>query len=332
MGPALPPCVVRPRPQCRAITAESIRHRGLNAEVRGRIPGPWLSRPQMGADLAHVTAQVARCARDRDVAGAFKLLGEVDSLNVIVHNAVLSACAKAYDCERAQELWATMPEKSVVSYNTMIRICGAALKASVVDDLWEEMQQSGVEPDVFTYTALIKAYAQSEQVEKALDMLNRMRSVSAPDAVAFAAAMSACARAGDYARARELFVEMLGAGIPPNNFHVNSLLTACAKRGDAAVAEALFKMMPTYNLVPTEKDYCVLMACCRHDAQRCREVMQELRQSRVEPDALTLQNMITVEVDAGNQGEAALLLAEVRRRSLRMTPMLERIAHQLEPV
>lgn len=279
--------------------------------------------------LASVIREISECAKQRDAAGALEALRQVEQPTVAVHNAVLNACGKACEFQLAWDLWQDMPEKDLVSYNIMIGLCGSTQQIRLAEDLWEELSQKGLPPNIITYTAMVTAFGLSGHVDKALSTFSSLKANTSADAHAYAAIMAACARTGDYARTRELFVEMVNSGVSPNRFHFNSLLTACAKSCDSCTAEAIFELMPSYEVKPTAVEYTTLIACCRRDVVRCRELLKEMREANIQPSKFTFQQLAHAEMEAGNHDQAFNLVVEARGRYPQLTPVLTRIAQQL---
>ena len=57
------------------------------------------------------------------------------------------------------------------------------------------MRQKGIEPNVITYSALIRACAKGEQPQKAQELLQEMRQRGLePDMITYSALTSACAK------------------------------------------------------------------------------------------------------------------------------------------
>merc|ERR1711920_876715 len=104
--------------------------------------------------------------------------------------------------------------------------------------------------------------------------------------------MSAFARVGDYAKTRELFVEMATTGTPPSNMHVNALLTSCAKGPDAATAQAIFDMLSSWNLQPRIEEYAILLSCHRYDLPRCQQIIADMRQANLEPTWICFKQLL----------------------------------------
>lgn len=109
-------------------------------------------------------------------------------------------------------------------------------------ELYARMQQSGHAPDLVTSVALVSAAARSGAWEAALAVFDGI-SAGARNRPAYAAALSACARGGQRARALELLGDMRRAGVGVGVREATMAIAACkadgAWRDAVAILEGL---------------------------------------------------------------------------------------------
>ena len=121
----------------------------------------------------------------------------------------IEACGKAGQPAAALELLAVMRRVTppdVVAYNAAIK---AMVDSEQAKGLLREMKEHGVAFNRATYTNLIHVLGAARQTGQALAVLDRMPT---PDAVAYNAAISACAATGAWEEAIGLLGRMEGAG------------------------------------------------------------------------------------------------------------------------
>merc|ERR1712050_239391 len=83
---------------------------------------------------------------------------------------------------------------------------------------------------VFTYNALISAFAKVNQPEQALEVFQAMQQRGvAPNAITYNALVSACEKGNQPKRALAVVQEMRQQGAMPNAFSYNALFSACAR-------------------------------------------------------------------------------------------------------
>lgn len=132
----------------------------------------------------------------------------------------------------------------------------------------------------------------------------------------FVAVMSAFARAGDYAKTRELFVMMTEMGVPPEHMHANALLASCSRAGDIETAQAIFDMMPKWGLAPRVEDYAVMIGIARHNLALCKGFFAEMAQAGITPSGLAYESLLEAHVVAGDRAGARALLDEIAERNV----------------
>eukprot|EP00404_Azadinium_spinosum_P012051 CAMPEP_0180518074 /NCGR_PEP_ID=MMETSP1036_2-20121128/54889_1 /TAXON_ID=632150 /ORGANISM="Azadinium spinosum, Strain 3D9" /LENGTH=332 /DNA_ID=CAMNT_0022530179 /DNA_START=42 /DNA_END=1037 /DNA_ORIENTATION=+ len=273
------------------------------------------SRP---ASLNEATVQVKQFTKWNEFDKGWAAYKAVEDPDAALHCAALNLCARALWWNEAWQIWESLPQKwrSVISYTTMIDVCARCKRPSEAECLFEEMRSSELEPNLITYTVLMKAFSMSEQPSKALEAFDAMRPLLTGSSVngrqiAYQVVMAAFARAGDYAKkTRELFIEMTSKGVPADRGHFNSLMAACASAGDASTATAIFDHMVSSGLAPDVQSYTVLISCCRYDLNRCMEIRKSMQQAGIVPTGTTFQELLEAHILARDSSGARALLEE----------------------
>lgn len=296
--------------------------RSLRTEAVGALDG----------ELLRVVREISSCTKRRDVDGALEVRTKAVGAglqSVAVNNAVLHACRRAYRWDHALDVWNSMDCRDLISYTTMLSCCAFALQSGTAERIWEEMRQHGLTPNLITYTTMVDVYSACGNCSKALQLFAELKSVCQPDAFAFLTVMSACARVGNYGGARELFMEMTEVGIAPSAAHFNTLIVSCAAERNAETAEAILRTMPHYGVRPRSEDYTALLSCCLDSVQRCRALLQEMRDAGLRITKFTLQEVASAEMQAGEKERARAVIREAIQKGAWPTPKLRRFAAEL---
>lgn len=122
---------------------------------------------------------------------------------------------------------------------------------------------SRLSPSVHAYTAAMRAAAEGGRPEAALaiwDDLEATRPAVRPTGHAFAAAISACAGAGDWRRAVRLFEAMLAQGVKPDVVSCTALVAALGGGGRADDAAAAVRWMLAAGVRPNVRTYTALLS------------------------------------------------------------------------
>ena len=116
--------------------------------------------------------------------------------------------------------------------------------------LLRRMKESGLNPDVQTFSSAISACESAGEWQRALGILQTMMDASAeeaacspkPNLYCFNAAISACEKGGAWVEAVDLYERMLneGGSLKPNFVTLNSLIVALEKSGQKELAQSKF--------------------------------------------------------------------------------------------
>merc|ERR1719460_1041227 len=88
------------------------------------------------------------------------------------------------------------------------------------------MRSSGVEPDIITYSTIVKGYCQSGDVARAFQVLEEMKRDGrfAPDQILYNSLLDGCAKEHRVDEALQLLEDMRTSGITPSNFTLSILV------------------------------------------------------------------------------------------------------------
>nr|KYP33353.1 Pentatricopeptide repeat-containing protein At5g66520 family [Cajanus cajan] len=150
--------------------------------------------------------------------------------DVFVVNALLHLHFVFRDALSAAKVFDESPVRDCVSYNTMIRGFARVGRAGCSMRVFGEMRGLCVEPDdgIAAWTSLVSAYALRGDVEVARRLFDQM---GERDVVSLTAMISGYCHAGCFQEALELFEQLEGLGMEPDEVAVVAALSACAGLG-----------------------------------------------------------------------------------------------------
>jgi pentatricopeptide repeat protein len=186
------------------------------------------------------------------------------------------------------------PGKDVVSYNTMISILANEGRSEEALALFERMKRSGtaLRPDKFTYTSLIKAVSNQDDIQELLyDM--RERGVE-PDCVTYNTMIKSLCESKRWTQATRLVTEMESRGIVPDSMTYGYLMSSMLKTGKANACLALFESAcasPRTSAL-TENVYlyttAITAASMLGDYERALELVARMNAVGIRPNMVTL--------------------------------------------
>merc|ERR1719213_37554 len=95
-----------------------------------------------------------------------------------------------------------------------------------VPQLLEDMKAVHVEPDIITYSTIVKGYCLSGDVDRAFQVLEEMKRDGrfVPDQILYNSLLDGCAKEHRVDEALQLLEEMRKNGVTPSNFTLSILV------------------------------------------------------------------------------------------------------------
>merc|ERR1740138_1697 len=198
----------------------------------------------------------------------------------LVNTVAYSTIAKGFAMSRQHDMVLTiykeMKDRQIqcnrITYNTMINALARCNIMHEVPQLLEDMKANSppVEPDIVTFSTIIKGYCMSGDLDKALDVLVHMKATTSlqPDEVLYNSLLNGCAKQSRLDEALGLLTEMKELQVPPSNY---TLSIVCKLFGRARRLEQAFSMVGSLSnsngFRPNIEVYTCLMQACFHNRQ-----------------------------------------------------------------
>ena len=257
------------------------------------------------------TMGIEACGKAGQPAAALELLGvmrRVTPPDVVAYNAAIKAMV---DSEQAKGLLREMKEHGVpfnrATYTNLIHVLGAARQTGQALAVLDRMPT----PDAVAYNAAISACAATGAWEEAIGLLGRMEGAGvAPTVVSYASALGACANGSRPLRGAALFRLMRWRGVRPDAVATSAAITAATRGGRPAAALALFETMRGEgDLKADAVMYNAALHACAvgGDGRAALRLHREMRAEGVAPNDVTYSALLQALWD---QPEATVLLEE----------------------
>merc|ERR1719373_111461 len=154
---------------------------------------------------------------------------------------------------------------NTITYNTLLDACAKACAMNKASQLLEDMGESCVEPDIITYSTLVKGYCAEGDVERAFHILEEMKRDSkfSPDEIMYNSILDGCAKQHRVDDALRMLDEMKSSGVNPSNYTLSILVKLL---GHARRLNQAFRMVEDLsaqnNFRPNVQVYtCLVQAC-----------------------------------------------------------------------
>lgn len=143
--------------------------------------------------------------------------------NTILYTTLIKGYGNEKDCDTAMLLFREMKETGVpyntIAYNSIIDVCIKCGEISKGEDFFREIicDGSAVQPDLITYSTLLKGYCQAGDLDKALQVAATIKASGMQcDELVYNTLMDGCVKANDLSAGVGLFAEMAQAGMKPS--------------------------------------------------------------------------------------------------------------------
>jgi len=200
-----------------------------------------------------------------------------------------------------------------VTYNTLIDACARCGEVRRTPGILDEMATRGLEPNLVTYSIVLKGLCQDNQLDKAFELMEDMKKTThaKPDELAYNTLLDGCARQNLYQRGMQVLTMMEAEGTRPSNFTL-SILVKLANRG-----RKLEKAFELCEELPMKHHFRInvhvynnlVQGCISHkDLGRSVEVLERMLKEGVRPDARTYTLLLQGHVNRSEAATAAGLL------------------------
>jgi len=151
--------------------------------------------------------------------------------NTILYTTLIKGCGLEKDLPKALELFREMSTEGVpcntITYNSILEACVKCNDLQAAEEIVQGMLSTtcSVQPDLITFSTVLKGYCHSGCLDKALQMLESIKGRGLHcDELVYNTLMDGCVKAHDLPSGVRLFEEMIGAGLRPSSI-THSILT-----------------------------------------------------------------------------------------------------------
>mmetsp|Transcript_63916 Transcript_63916/g.114070 ORF Transcript_63916/g.114070 Transcript_63916/m.114070 type:complete len:1000 (-) Transcript_63916:89-3088(-) len=238
-------------------------------------------------------------------------------VNAVIYCSVLKGYSHQRNFERVwlvyQEMLALNLDFSIVTYNALVDACARCGEIDFVPEIVQTMKAHGIEPDIITYSTILKYQCREKRLDDAFKLLDHMlnNTPHRPDEIMYNTLLDGCARQGLYDRGIWLLKEMGRAGVTPSNFTLSGLVKLCSRANHLERAFVLVdEISSKFNFKPNVYVYSNLVYSCimHQDLPRAVDVVDLMLQRHVRPNSGIYKTLLQACVKAGHADQAACLL------------------------
>ncbi|KAF5736059.1 hypothetical protein HS088_TW14G00193 [Tripterygium wilfordii] len=245
--------------------------------------------------------------RSYGIAGMFdqalNTFSQMDSLGTprtaLSFNALLSACNQSRLYDKVPNMFVEIPEKyglspDKISYGILVKsFCEAGAPEKAIETL-NVMEEKNVEVTAVTFTTILDNLynkGKSEEAEKLWS--ERVKKGCELDVAAHNVRIMN-AQSGDPEKVKELFEELINAGLKPDTISYNYLMTSYCKSGMMDKAESVYEKLEENGCKPNAVTFRTLISfhCRNEDYEAGYKIFKvSVKRSKI-PDFTTMKILV----------------------------------------
>eukprot|EP01018_Ginkgo_biloba_P032090 Gb_22770 [translate_table: standard] len=180
------------------------------------------------------------------IESARMLFDSMQERNVVSWTVIFAGYAHNGHIDEAMKLFRKMPERNVVSWTAMIATCAKHGRGEEALTLFYQMQQSGIQPNQFTFASVLSACANVAALEQGKKIHEEiLRSQFQSNVFVGNALLDMYAKCGSIKNARNVFDRMPQRDV----VSWNAMIAGYTQNGHLKEAVKLFRKMPEQNVI-----------------------------------------------------------------------------------
>merc|ERR1719272_1206095 len=259
-----------------------------------------------------IGCMIQAIVRNGDTEGAYDLIQQIQddencrgSLNSVVYCSVLKGFTREKKMDRAMEVYKEMRngnfELSVIMFNTLIDACARCGRMDYLPNLVADMKTQGLQPNVVTYSTMLKGHCQNGEVQKGFAILEQMKTEAhlKPDEIMYNSLLDGCAQNNLFEEGLRLLEEMQTGGVKPSNFTLSIVVKLMnrARRLDQAFS-LVADITQKYHFHANMHVYTNLVHACvqNHQLKRGMGVLEQMVAEGIAPDSRTYAILVRASI------------------------------------
>jgi len=164
-----------------------------------------------------------------------------------------------------------------------------------------DMKTQGLQPNVVTYSTMLKGYCQNGEVQKGFAILEQMKTEAhlKPDEIMYNSLLDGCAQNNLFEEGLRLLEEMQAAGVKPSNFTLSIVVKLMnrARKLDQAFS-LVADITQKYHFHANMHVYTNLVHACvqNHQLKRGMDVLEQMVAEGIVPDSRTYAILVRASI------------------------------------
>ena len=243
------------------------------------------------------------CVRCADIKKLTLVYNEIKAnhidMNIVIYTTLIRAYTKAKDFATALDVYHTLLKDdkvkvNIIAHNAMLDCCVESNKLSKMNEIYVQIKESFYadenqpQPDLITYSTVIKGYAKEGDMKKVFDIYQFLKNGNdfKLDEVIYNSILDGCVKQNHFDKAIEIYSDMKKLNITPSNVTYSILIKLFATNKKEEKALSLLDEMKANNIKPGVIVYTCLIQMC-FKTRRFDEgikLFEEMKANNIKPD------------------------------------------------
>lgn len=250
-----------------------------------------------------------RCSNLEKITEVYEEIKEKNiEMNIVLYTTLIKAYTKVKNLEKAFDVYKTMLSDTKISpniviHNAMLDCCVECNDINKLKTIYEQIKQKAIEddsacqPDLITYSTVIKGYARAKDMEKVFDIYNFLISSNFKlDEVAYNSILDGCAKTNNIQKALLIFEDMNTNNVKMSNVTYSIMVKVYANNGEELKALQVLETMRTNGIKPGIIVYtCLIQTCLKSKNKKFNEAInlfEQLKSDKLFPDHVLYNTIV----------------------------------------
>lgn len=255
------------------------------------------------------------------------------SMNVYIYTILIKGYTKTKGFAKAFELYNQMLQDSAVAlniivFNAILDCCVECFDIEMMKKIYEDLRQRAVideaypQPDLITYSTVIKGYAKVRDSSKVLDIFYYLcgRDDLVLDEIIFCSVLDALLKTDRMSEALSILEQMKTAQIPKTNASYSILIKIFSKLNEIEKAVEIYNEMISTKIQPSLITYTSIIQILIKTKRvvNAIQIFEEILQNKIKPDQVLFNVIINGCVLNGRLEEGCKFLLEAFKLEIRV--------------
>jgi len=278
------------------------------------------------------------CVKSSKIEKACELYDEIQnfsgiSMNVVHYSTLIKGYTKIKSFQKAVEIYNKMLNDAsvtpnIITYNAILDCCVECNDIEMMKKIYEEIKHSAIkedsapQPDLITYSTVIKGYSRIHDSDKVLDLYYYLkgRQDMVLDEVIYNSVVDGLLKSGKYEECLKVYEDMVKHEISRSNATYSILIKLFSKMNNVEKAVEVYNEMISLKIKPTLITYTAILQILikTKRIQNAIEIFEEILLNKMNPDQVLFNVIINGCVFNGRLEEACKFLKESFNSNVRL--------------